>query len=398
MSKPNQKISLALSGGGSRAIAFHLGCLRVLHRRGILDRVQVISSVSGGSVISAMYAYTDDSFEKFDARVVALLKKGLQWDIVKMCFQLGHLPKSLATFLFSGVPALIINGLNLGIALLNFLLKLLKLKARIPGIPWMPRRYHSRTNAFEAVLNKRLFQRAKLPDVKRREDLDVVINATDLTTSNAFRFGNRLTFCSRHGEVIKNKNLGVATAVAASAAFPPLLPALDMVYDFHSIRHGDSRKRVILTDGGVYDNLGITCLEPGRDSAYTRVSYDTSFLIVCDAGHGMRPDTARPYWWPARMGAAFGTVFKKSIDYKKKVLHLWAETGRCQFIYAFLGQQDQKLETKPSDCVTQDQVNRYPTDFGAMSDQDLDLLIRRGEQQMEILIGLYGNTLTKDHP
>src|SRR3546814_1286445 len=37
------KIGLALSGGGSRAIAFHLGCLRALHDRGVLPKVSVLS-------------------------------------------------------------------------------------------------------------------------------------------------------------------------------------------------------------------------------------------------------------------------------------------------------------------------------------------------------------------
>lgn len=43
-----RNVGLALSGGGSRAIAFHLGCLRALHDRGVLNRLRVISSVSGG--------------------------------------------------------------------------------------------------------------------------------------------------------------------------------------------------------------------------------------------------------------------------------------------------------------------------------------------------------------
>ena len=63
------KIGLALSGGGSRAIAFHLGCLRALHDRGILDKVAVLSGVSGGSVIAALYAYNDEPFEAFACRV-----------------------------------------------------------------------------------------------------------------------------------------------------------------------------------------------------------------------------------------------------------------------------------------------------------------------------------------
>jgi len=76
-------IALALSGGGSRAIAFHLGCLRALNERGVLQKVSVISAVSGGSVIAGMYAYSDEDFERFDDRVVSLLRRGLHWSIVR---------------------------------------------------------------------------------------------------------------------------------------------------------------------------------------------------------------------------------------------------------------------------------------------------------------------------
>ena len=62
-------IGLALSGGGSRAIAFHLGCLRALHDLGILDRVKVLSTVSGGSVIGALYALSDEPFLEFEKKV-----------------------------------------------------------------------------------------------------------------------------------------------------------------------------------------------------------------------------------------------------------------------------------------------------------------------------------------
>jgi len=64
-----QKIGVALSGGGSRAIAFHLGCLRTLHAQGILQRSRVIATVSGGSVIGAMYACHEGTFFEFEDRV-----------------------------------------------------------------------------------------------------------------------------------------------------------------------------------------------------------------------------------------------------------------------------------------------------------------------------------------
>jgi NTE family protein len=61
-----RKIGLALSGGGSRAIAFHLGCLRALNRIGLLERVSVLSTVSGGSVIGAYYLAHRGDFSSFE--------------------------------------------------------------------------------------------------------------------------------------------------------------------------------------------------------------------------------------------------------------------------------------------------------------------------------------------
>ena len=45
MDKDNKRIGLALSGGGYRAAAYHIGTLRALHKLGILENVDVISSL-----------------------------------------------------------------------------------------------------------------------------------------------------------------------------------------------------------------------------------------------------------------------------------------------------------------------------------------------------------------
>lgn len=50
-----QRIGLALSGGGFRAAIFHLGVIRRLEELGIMQKVDVISAVSGGSIIAAYY-------------------------------------------------------------------------------------------------------------------------------------------------------------------------------------------------------------------------------------------------------------------------------------------------------------------------------------------------------
>ncbi|MFY9222521.1 MAG: patatin-like phospholipase family protein [Blastocatellia bacterium] len=53
---PNlSKLGLALSGGGFRASFFHIGVLAHLAEIGLLRHVEVISTVSGGSIIGALY-------------------------------------------------------------------------------------------------------------------------------------------------------------------------------------------------------------------------------------------------------------------------------------------------------------------------------------------------------
>ncbi len=56
LNSPAPGIGLCLSGGGYRAAAFHLGALRRLNEAGVLTRLKVISSISGGSIISAFLA------------------------------------------------------------------------------------------------------------------------------------------------------------------------------------------------------------------------------------------------------------------------------------------------------------------------------------------------------
>ena len=49
-------LGICLSGGGYRAALYHLGALRCLHELQILQKVKTVSSVSGGSILSAYVA------------------------------------------------------------------------------------------------------------------------------------------------------------------------------------------------------------------------------------------------------------------------------------------------------------------------------------------------------
>src|SRR5436190_4190633 len=53
---PEPGIALCLSGGGYRAMVFHLGALLRLNEAGLLPKIKRVSSVSGGSITAGMLA------------------------------------------------------------------------------------------------------------------------------------------------------------------------------------------------------------------------------------------------------------------------------------------------------------------------------------------------------
>jgi len=59
------QIALSLSGGGVRAVGFHLGTMSMLRRLGLIRNIQIISSVSGGSMLGIGYSLAQQSGRRF---------------------------------------------------------------------------------------------------------------------------------------------------------------------------------------------------------------------------------------------------------------------------------------------------------------------------------------------
>lgn len=366
---PPRDVGLALSGGGSRAIAFHLGCLRALHDRRTLARVRVVSGVSGGAIATATYAYSHESFPDLDARIQEFLRRGLQREIVRRALLHPRVADALAARTISGVAALGARALP---------------RARRRGDAQPPlRRWASRTDAVEAALAHRLFDTNAL-DAPRRDELDVVINACDLRTGSAVRFGSRESGISRLGRL--TEPIPIATAVAASAAYPLLLPSLDRTYEFERRDGTRKRERVVLTDGGVFDNLGTSCLDPNRSEQHSYNVFPVDYIIACDAGRGLLAD-AFPIGPLARLGRAFEAAHRKVQDASRSRLHALVETGELAgFAMPYLGQQARTLPWLPPGLVPRERGVAYPTNFAPMSQAELDALAARGEQLTHLLL------------
>lgn len=218
-------------------------------------------------------------------------------------------------------------------------------------------------------------------------NLAVVINATDLATGTAFRFGSESSASSVHGRVLDD--IPAAEAVAASAAFPLLLPAIERTYRF-SAHGGETRTAgVLLTDGGVYDNLGLSVLEPGRDPRFTHHVYDVDYIISIDAGRG-RATLVTPHFLAHRLHRSQDIIHRRSQDAARGRLHEAAASGKISgFVHAYLGMNDTKLPMPLSDLVPHEVVAKCPTNFRALPEELLSALTCRGEQLTRVLLDHY---------
>lgn len=339
MSATGMKIGLAISGGGFRAMAFGLGAMRAMHDLDLLRAVTVVSGISGGAILSALWAYRGVDFDEWDLEIRRLLRGGLQLELARRAFSPGSLARSLGSTLSSAVER-------------------------------RPRAF-SRTEALVSALRDRGLDMPM--DAVAHAGLDVVLSATDLSTGNAVRFGSRVSSTSPFGRI--RGSVPVAEAAAASAAFPLLLPALVRSFEFEESDGTLHVHRVAMTDGGVYDNLGITPLLPGRSIAHTSHVYDLDALVVVDAGRG-RYDRRAAGQWFGRTKQTFEISHGRVQDAVRAQLH---SLSGIKIVHVYLGSQDAKLPFVP-DLMARDPIAAYPTNFAAMSSADLEALSVRAEQ------------------
>lgn len=231
---------LALSGGGFRAMLFHVGSLRRLHELGALAPLERISSVSGGSITAARLA--------------------LDWEAINDRLS----PASAFPASASGTSAFdAFQG-----RIFDFAGRRIDIASGLVGVARPGRSIaESVAKRYRSLLGDNGL--ADLPN-----DTRFVFNATNLGTGSLVRFAKPYTADRRVG-VRHGLNLPLTTVVAASSAFPPVLSPMRITLDPDTqalteqfpdsdrpeLADTDYAKRLELSDGGVYDNLGVQTLE-----------------------------------------------------------------------------------------------------------------------------------------
>jgi NTE family protein len=277
--KPEPGIGLALSGGGFRATLFHLGTVWRLNELGWLPKLTRITSVSGGSITSGV---------------------------------LGHHWKNLI-FDDSGVATNVID--EVAEPLRGFCKRNIDVSSGVAGLI---RPFRSISQMVASKYRKYLFGDATLQDFPSdSEGPRFILYATSLQTGASFRFSKPYMADYKVGRV-DSPEVSLATAVAASSAFPPALSPVVLKADGYKwtpmkgadlFKDENFRSRLYLTDGGVYDNLGLEVL-------WDR--YQT--VLVSDAGAPLGTLAKPSKLWLSQTVRVLGIISEQTRALRKRRL------------------------------------------------------------------------------
>ncbi|GAO45424.1 patatin-like phospholipase family protein [Flavihumibacter petaseus] len=266
------KLGLSLSGGGYRASAFHLGTLKKLHDMKILPLVDVLSTISGGSITGACYCCHKGSFDSFYQDLyLGLQTKNVIRKILFSWMGLRFLLLFLAlagSFYFLFTPQAWLFPVAL--ALILFLV----LKYQFNLFPISKR--------IEEIYDEFFYQGKQLGELETNPTL--VIGATNLQTARPFTFSKNWMQDSTYqflDEPVKFKAAAfpVARAVMASSCVPFAFTPVTIDRQFFLNPADADTVHPILVDGGVYDNQGI-------HKVMQKGSYACDTVITSDAGSG----------------------------------------------------------------------------------------------------------------
>lgn len=241
MAFQGRTLGLALSGGGFRATLFGLGSLWRLNDAGLLGHLDRVTSVSGGSIVAGVLAHRWSALKFSDGRA-----------------------SNFDVEIASRVQEFCRHTIDIGAGLKGILTP-----------------FKSAGEFLVGKYEKGLFGGATLEQLPSaaQGNPKFIFYATNLQTGRSFRFRQDMLADYMLG-TCDTRDVSLAFAVAASSAFPPVFSPLELDAGKHKWSNGTQlpkldklRTKIFLSDGGVYDNMGLESLVDNVD-----------LVLVSDAG------------------------------------------------------------------------------------------------------------------
>lgn len=332
--------ALCLSGGGYRAAIFHLGALLRLHQLGVLRGLDLISSVSGGSIASAWLASC------FLRQRASPAEKFPEWcDRIDFKADVVEPFRAVAARDLRTLPVLLTLPWNL---------------------LWPSARVRLLRRGYRRFLGDTVLE--DLPHSPR-----FVFCATNLTFGVNWEFSRRRVGDFQTGYLRRHGQIALAVAVAASSCFPPLFGPLrfraraaDFAKGGYRGFDGDRlRGRVELSDGGVYDNMG---MEPAIKNC--------SEILVSDAGAPFAFVAGQHYF--RRLLRYAGVVGNQAVALRKRLFFRSRNAGEFDGAYWNLTERSDAGAAGYSLGLCSELLGTIRTDLDRFTAAEFRVLVNHG--------------------
>lgn len=325
-------VALSLSGGGFRASLFHLGALRRLNELGVLQQIDTISSVSGGSIINAFLA-------------------------TKLQFPLNGPVKDWENFISKPFR--------------DFCAQNIRRRPILEGLlPWK-KNSDVLAEQYETLLTHRKLL-SQLPATKPL----FVFCSTDLAYGVNWVFTQPKSGDYQAGYLQPTPtDWKLSRAVAASSCFPPVFNPISLNLDPEKLSGGKANdpkrdgivRGLTLSDGGVYDNLG---LEPIWKTHKTVLSSDGGALFDFGADKNFIWDVKRYISIPENQALAVRKRWLISSFENHSMDGTFWGIGSARESYKVPDGYSKKLATEVIGCIR--------TDLDAFSGAEANVLENHG--------------------
>ncbi len=287
-------VGLAISGGGYRATLFALGSLWRINDFGLLPKIKTITSVSGGSIIAAYLAMNWRKLE-FDQHGVAINFREI-------------IANPICGFCSKGID----------------------IKAGLSGFFSFKDTIGDRV-AYE--YDKALFKGVSIKDIPEKPDF--IFYGSNYQTGSSVIFRRDVISDYKIG-IYPNPNISLAKVVGISSAFPPILSPVSLrtnpdnwIKSKNADHFADRnlRTKLMLCDGGLYDNLGIEALWKIDGK------YRYNHLLVCDAGAPFKVFADLKNNWISQLLRMTDLMTDQQRALRKRTLFTFADQGFYKVAY-----------------------------------------------------------------
>lgn len=355
--KIEEGIGLALSGGGYRAVLFHCGALCRLNELGVLSKLSRVSSVSGGSIVAGQLA--------------------MHWEDLSV--DGDGVATNLAEILVQPLRDFCGKGLDIGAAVFGAI-----------------NPFKSAGDELVDAYRDRLHMEVPLKSLSDKGPR-FVFNCTNYATGVSFRFSKPYCGDYRIG-LIKDHTFDVATAVGCSSAFPPVFSPIKIDLDPSKFEqtegadlfvNEDFRRRLLLADGGVYDNMGLETVW-GR---YTNV-------LVSDGGKPFELQ-ADPSGNLAQLARVADIALNQALALRKRILVDRFQHKEAGGTYWGIGTPVDRYQlgqaALPVSAAKTDELAKIRTRLNRFSPDEQEELINWGYAVCDAAMKAHGSTLIRTH-